>query len=265
MIKKLAIAKLLKLLTVSSVVVGGGVLTYKHFSAGSVVVPQIHKVQIQTPSVPEQPRVFTTYLIKDVTLHDARLDSSRIVLISGAIRDLTPQIMALKEMAEDSSDPIYVVLDSPGGSVMGGTEFITAMKSVKAPVVTICATLCASMAFIIHQYGSQRWVTDHAILMSHPASIGGGMGGEVDKVLSGLQIIQRFVDKHNLYISKRVKMSYEEFKARSSIEMWLMSDEAIERGFADKAVSLSFEKVEVQVSPQEQGLYKHLDTMYNVK
>jgi ATP-dependent protease ClpP protease subunit len=91
------------------------------------------------------------------------------------------------------------------------------------------------------------------------------MGGEVDKVLSGLQIIQRFVDKHNLYISKRVKMSYEEFKARSSIEMWLMSDEAIERGFADKAVSLSFEKVEVQVSPQEQGLYKHLDTMYNVK
>lgn len=265
MIKKLLTLKLLKYFTVGTAIIGGSVYTYGKLNSESVVKNPVERVVITAPNSPEQPKVFQTYTISDVKLHDESLDSERIIVISGAIRDLTPQIISLKEMAADSDEPIYVAIDSPGGSVMGGTEFITAMKSTKAPVVTICVNLCASMAFIIHQYGASRWVTDHAILMSHPASIGGGMGGEVDKVISGLHIIQRFVEKHNVYIAKRVKMNYEEFKARSSIEMWLMSDEALAKGFADKAVNLQYEKQPKEVAPEEQGMYKHLETLYNVK
>lgn len=265
MLKKLAVFKLIKYLTVSSVVVGGSVYTYNHFNSSSVVSHPGKQVIITAPKAPEQPKVFQSYSISDVAFVDESLDSSRIILIAGPIRDLSLQSNQLRNMAEQSDKPIYIAIDSPGGSVMGGTEFITAMKSVKAPVYTICMNLCASMAFIIHQYGTQRWVTDHSILMSHPASIGGGMGGELDKVVSGLRVIQRYVEKHNVYIAKRVKMDYQEFKAHSSIEMWLMSDEALAKGFADKAVHVSYQKQPIQVGPEEMEMYNRLNTLYNVK
>lgn len=264
MLNKLAIFTALKYLTITSAVIGGTVITVKAFNSKAVVSNPVKHATVEQPAQPET-KVFKAYKITEVKLHDERLDSDRVILINTPIGDMSAQISQLHAMAEDSDAPIYIAIDSPGGSVMGGTEFITAMKSVKAPVITICLNLCASMAFIIHQYGTQRWMTDHAILMSHPASIGGGMGGELDKVLSGLVIIQRYVEKHNVAISKRAKMSYEEFKARSSIEMWLMSDEALATGFADKAVSLSYEKEERKIEPSEEKMYRTVETLQNVK
>jgi ATP-dependent Clp protease, protease subunit len=263
MFHKLLSLSLLKYLTITSAVIGGTVITVKAFNHKSVVSNPVKTVKVEQPAQPE-PRVFKAYKITDVTLHDERLNTDRIILINSAIGDMSAQINQLQSMSEDSDEPIYVAIDSPGGSVMGGTEFITAMKAVKkAPVITICLNLCASMAFVIHQYGTQRWVTDHAILMSHPASIGGSMGGEVDKVINGLMIIQRYVEKHNMAIAKRAKMNYEEFKARSSVEMWLMSDEALATGFADKAVALSYQKEERKMEPSEEKMYQRIEAIFN--
>ena len=88
-----------------------------------------------------------------------------------------------------SPEPMYVFIDSPGGSVLSGAQIISAIQAAKGPVNTLCVGICASMAAMIHQFGTNRLVLDRSFLMFHPAS--GGAEGEVDKMYSRLTTIRQ--------------------------------------------------------------------------
>lgn len=67
-----------------------------------------------------------------------------------------------------SHDPIYLVIDSQGGSVSAGLNIIDMMKQVKSPVVTIGRN-CFSMAAIVLAAGTpgRRLVYPHSSVMLH--------------------------------------------------------------------------------------------------
>jgi ATP-dependent protease ClpP protease subunit len=111
---------------------------------------------------------------------------------------------------ESTTEPIFVVLQSPGGSVFAGNVLVSAIQASQAPVYTICNILCASMAAIIHQYGHKRFQIDRSVLMFHPAS--GGAQGEVDKMFSRLTAIKRVIDKMNYEIARRANLTTDQFK-----------------------------------------------------
>ena len=52
--------------------------------------------------------------------------------------------------SDDNSKPIYLYINSPGGSVTAGLAIYDTIKYVKSDVVTICVGLAASMgAFLL--------------------------------------------------------------------------------------------------------------------
>lgn len=132
--------------------------------------------------------------------------------------------------------PIYLFLDSPGGSVLDGARVISAIQASKAPVYTVCLQICASMAAMILEYGHERYAVDRSIVMFHPASVGTQYQGELDKLVSRFSFLKRFVDKMDYYTASRSGQTYESFKAKSSRELWIDAEDALNGKYIDKIV-----------------------------
>ena len=78
------------------------------------------------------------------------------------------------DMSEKSKDPIYLVINSPGGSVIAGLQVISAMRIVRHRGVTIkCVVpmMAASMAFQIFAECDERYAFDNSLLLWHPIRV----------------------------------------------------------------------------------------------
>jgi len=57
--------------------------------------------------------------------------------------------------SEDSEKPIYLYINSPGGSVIAGMAIFDTMQHIKSEIVTINVGLAASMASFLLAAGSK--------------------------------------------------------------------------------------------------------------
>jgi ATP-dependent Clp protease protease subunit len=206
---------------------------------------QTSQVQILSPSIKSQEsstaitgerEVQAGKEVKVMELPGARTLNLAGVVNSNAI------ILSYKiaELSKQSKDPIYLVIDSPGGSVLAGGILLSAMQASRAPIYTICHSLCASMAAMIHQYGAKRLTVDRSILMFHPAS--GGAEGDIDRIQSMISMIQKYVGKMEADVAARLGLKPEAYKALSVNELWLDSDDQLKMNAADELVSISLKQ-----------------------
>lgn len=156
----------------------------------------------------------------------------------------------VNRLSSQSNEPIYLLIDSPGGSVLTGALLISAMQASRAPIVTVCQTLCASMAAMIHQFGSQRLQVDRAILMFHPASLGGG-GGELDKVASFINMLQRYTNKLEFEVATRSGHTFKQYKDLAQVELWLDAEDARSSNFNDGIVNVNMDIGEVAILQEQ--------------
>ncbi len=145
----------------------------------------------------------------------------------------------------------YLILDSPGGSVLDGGRAIAYMKTSKLNVITVCAGLCASMAAQIHQQGKQRLMYPKSTLMFHQAF--GGLSGSLEQMMQQLKWITAYVDRLDLEVVSRTKMSYTEFKAAVGNELWIEAPDALAKGFSDGLVYVSQDSLLPEQSIRAQG------------
>lgn len=150
-----------------------------------------------------------------------------------SVNSLITQLQAL----EGSKEPIYLLIDSPGGSVFDGARLITQMESMKTPVNTVCVGLCASMGAMIHSYGKLRLITNRSTLMYHPAS--GGAQGQIQNMQTRINYVLQFVGKLEANVQKRSGMAKETYDRRIAYEMWVDSDDAKALHLVDDVVSLN--------------------------
>lgn len=59
--------------------------------------------------------------------------------------------------SEDSTKPIYLYVNCPGGSVIAGLALFDTMQHIRSEVVTINVGLAASMASFILAAGAKVW------------------------------------------------------------------------------------------------------------
>lgn len=110
---------------------------------------------------------------------------TKAIVISGPIMDNVTEMLGdalLLSSKDENSDPIDLVISSPGGSIEEGFLFIAKMEAVKAKGVIIrcyVPDLAASMAFQIFVHCSERYALPTAFLLWHHArtQFGGGFGG----------------------------------------------------------------------------------------
>lgn len=170
-----------------------------------------------------------------VKLKELNLGDSRQVYVYGVIDESNSGPIAQQILALSKDDkPITLLINSPGGSVIDGAQIVSAMEAAKGPVNTVCVQICASMAAMIHQYGTNRLMLDRSLVMFHPAT--GGVQGEVDKIYSRLGAIKDYIGEMELNVAKRSGTSYDVYKNKSGIEWWLSARNALSSKVADDVV-----------------------------
>jgi len=176
-------------------------------------------------------------------------DPSRTLVLKGVVgKNVLGLAEELNKLQSESTEPIYIVITSPGGSVLAGAALISAMQASRAPVYTVCDIFCASMGAMIHQYETKRYMTDRSVLMFHPAT--SEAGGDVDRIFSYAKMMRRYINKMELYVAKRVNISFEQYKAESAVELWIDSEDSLTRNFADKIVTIQIPESELAVNEE---------------
>jgi ATP-dependent Clp protease protease subunit len=193
---------------------------------------------IGTPSVPY--RLPGSQYERWVDIY-TRLGVERILFLGQEVNDaiansLVAQMLYLD--SEDSSKPIYLYINSPGGSVTAGLAIFDTMQYVKSDVVTICVGLAASMGAFLLAAGTKgkRLALPHSRIMIHQP-----LGGTSQRQASDIEIeareILRIKDMLNQSLADMCGQTLEKVTKDTDRDYFLSAAEAMEYGLIDRVIS----------------------------
>jgi len=170
-----------------------------------------------------------------------RLYRERIIFLGRGINDgLANQIVAVMLYldSEDPSKPIYLYINSPGGSVTAGMAIYDTMQHIKSDVVTICIGLAASMGAFLLAAGTKgkRLALPHSRIMIHQPL--GGVQGR--RQASDIEIeakeILRIRDQLNRIMAHHTDQPLEKIERDTDRDFFMSAEEAKEYGIIDKVI-----------------------------
>ena len=168
-----------------------------------------------------------------------RLLRDRIVFLGSAVNDdvanfIIAQMLFLE--AQDPDKPIWLYINSPGGSVTAGMAIYDTMQFVGPEVGTICMGLGASMGQFLLCAGApgKRFALPHARIMMHQPL--GGVRGQASDI--AIQAEQMAYTKKMLQerIAQHTGQPVETIESDSDRDRWFTAEEAQEYGLIDKVI-----------------------------
>jgi ATP-dependent Clp protease protease subunit len=169
-----------------------------------------------------------------------RLSQERIIFLGQEVTDgLANRIVAflLYLDSEDPGKPIYLYINSPGGSVTAGMAIYDTMQYIKSDVITICVGLAASMGAFLLAAGSpgKRLALPHARIMIHQPLGGTGRRQATDIEIEAKEIL-RIRRQLNEMMADRTKQTLEKIEKDTDRDYFMSAQEAMEYGLIDKVI-----------------------------
>lgn len=159
----------------------------------------------------------------------------------------------------DPKDKMYLVLDTPGGSVDAGINFVQVVKGLPQQVDTV-SLFAASMGFHIVQNLGNRYVAPNGILMSHRAS--GGVEGTIPgSINTTLQMWMDILQQLDGQAADRMGLTTKTYSNLIQDEYWTYGITAVRDGAADQVVQL---KCDASLSGTTQVSVETLFGTYNL-
>jgi ATP-dependent Clp endopeptidase proteolytic subunit ClpP len=175
-----------------------------------------------------------------------RLNRERIVFLSGEIDDeVANQIIGVLLYLDNENprQPIYLYINSPGGSVIAGLAIFDMIQHLKSEIVTINLGVAASMASFLLGAGSKgrRFALPHARTMIHQP-MGGAQGQAEDIRVEASQIMKirnNIVQQYSLMTGQ----STEQIKLDIDRDNFMSATEALKYGLIDRVIDPNDEKL----------------------
>ena len=167
----------------------------------------------------------------------SRLLKERIVMLDGEVNDMSASLIKAQLLfleSEDSEKPIWLYINSPGGSVSAGLGIYDTMNFVKPEVGTICTGLAASMgAFLLCSgaKGKRICLPNSEVMIHQPL---GGAQGQATEILIAAKHIERTRNRLNTIIANNCGKTIEKVAAATERDNWLTAEEALEFGLIDE-------------------------------
>lgn len=174
----------------------------------------------------------------DPSLGD-RLLKNRIVMISGEINKDRADEFARQMLVLDSesSDPIYVYINSPGGDVDSGFAIYDMIRFVSSPVTVVGMGLVASAAALIFlSVPAERRVgfPNSTYLIHQPLSQLKGVAIDVAIYADKIEALRHKLDK---VIADATGRSQSDVEKDTERDCWMSAEEAREYGLLSRIVS----------------------------
>ena len=105
----------------------------------------------------------------------SRLLSERIIRLDGEVNGAMASVVqaSLQYLnSQNKEEPIHMIINSPGGSVLDGLAIYDTMREIDAPVHTRGYGLMASMGSLLLVAGDKRFASKNSSIMIHQVSAG---------------------------------------------------------------------------------------------
>jgi ATP-dependent Clp protease protease subunit len=140
--------------------------------------------------------------------------------------------------SEDPSKPIYLYINSPGGSVSAGMAIYDTMQHIKSEVVTICVGIAASMGAFLLSSGTKgkRLALPHSRIMIHQP-MGGTQGRRqaTDIEIEAREIL-RIREQLDRIMAENTGQTVERIKKDTDRDYFMSAEEAKEYGIIDRVI-----------------------------
>jgi len=184
----------------------------------------------------------TVFNDKENKVYDlpSRLLKDRIILLSEEINNETAtsivaQLLTLE--SENCKQPVYMYINSPGGSITAGMAIYDVMNNIKCPVVTICLGMAASMGAFLLCSGSKgkRYALPNSCIMIHQP-LGGASGQATDIEIMARRILGL---KQKLYeiMAGNSGQSVDTIAKACERDNYLTPEQALAMGLIDEIIT----------------------------
>ena len=170
-----------------------------------------------------------------------RLNQERIIFLGRGIDDiLANQVIAVMLYldSDDPSKPVYLYINSPGGSVSAGMAIYDTMQHMKSEVATICVGIAASMGAFLLSAGTKgkRLALPHSRIMIHQP-MGGTQGRQqaTDIEIEAREIL-RIRGQLDQIMAENTGQSVEKIKKDTDRDYFMSAEEAKEYGIIDRVI-----------------------------
>lgn len=177
------------------------------------------------------------------------LTPSNTVILRGPIDEQMagPLIAKVQQVAGQrlnilgTPNPVYLFIDSPGGSIAAGLDIIANLKNVEN-LKTVSLFAASMGSGIVQALPGERLGTENSILMFHRAS--GGVRGTMNEgsLESTLNFWKRIITKMELQNAKRMNMTLQSYKDAILNELWIHGEDNVTQKSLDRITSFKCSK-----------------------
>ena len=169
----------------------------------------------------------------------SRLLKDRIIVLGTDVNDevanyISAQMLFLE--SQDSEKPIWLYINSPGGSVYAGLSIYDTMQMIPNDVCTFSVGLSASMGTILLTAGAKgkRYALPNSTMMMH--SVSGGGGGTVADIQIQAKEMLRINDKLTKIMALHTGQSESKVKKDEDRDFWMDAEQAVDYGLVDQVI-----------------------------
>ena len=167
------------------------------------------------------------------------LFKARTILLTGGITDKLAQrvVERLLALSLESTDPILLVVSSPGGHVESGDLIHDMIKFVPAPVKVLGSGWVASAGALIYaaaQRENRFSLPNTRFLLHEPR---GGVGGQATDIEIQAKEIKKMRERLNNIFANATGQPIEKIRENTDRDFWMSAEEAAEYGLVGKIVT----------------------------
>jgi ATP-dependent Clp protease protease subunit len=171
------------------------------------------------------------------------LNKARYILLYDEIHNCSADVVCSKLRAMDilNHKPIYLEINSPGGSVPDGMSIINTIEHIKSPVYTIISGQVCSMAALISICGDKRLMYANSYWMQHSTS--DIVGDYIQYIKDRTTFLCEFEHRTEKMLKNRTKLTSNDITKVRTGELWLNADQCLAKGIVDEIISFKSKKI----------------------
>lgn len=183
---------------------------------------------------------FADMTIKEVVLSEANTVVFRSEVNAFSVGKAQRELLR-KSRSLPRAEPLYLVLDTPGGDIVSGNQLIDTAKGLGREVHTI-TIFAASMGFNIVQRLNNRYILPSGTLMAHRATVSGIEGQVPGEAVTALATTLKVVTRMEEQNAGRLGITFDDYTRLVKDEYWVDGEDSLRQGAADNLVSIKCDK-----------------------
>ena len=165
---------------------------------------------------------------------------NRIIMLGTPINDQIANLIVAQLLylaREDSTKPISMYINSPGGQVYSGLAIYDTMQQIECPISTVAVGFTASFGTILLTAGTKgmRYALPNATIHMHQP-LGGAQGQASDIEIQAREIL-RLRSSLNGILAKHTGQSIERIEEDTDRDIYMDAAQAVGYGLVDKVLT----------------------------